>query len=68
MDIDVWLRGTGRARYPWTPLFARIDPEDLREIISVYQKCVAETVRPFGDRRNKSSTRCDGSPTSSNNW
>src|SRR5215475_12127706 len=26
----------------------RMDPEDLREIISVYQKCVAETVRHFG--------------------
>ena len=26
---------------------ARMDPEDLREIISAYQKCVAETVRRF---------------------
>ena len=26
---------------------ARMDPEDLREIISEYQKCVAETVRRF---------------------
>jgi len=25
-----------------------MDPEDLREIISAYQKCVAETVRRFG--------------------
>ena len=25
-----------------------MDPEDLREIISAYQKSVAETVRPFG--------------------
>jgi class 3 adenylate cyclase len=26
-----------------TALSARIDPEDLREVISAYQKCVAET-------------------------
>ena len=31
-----------------TALSARLDPEDLREIISAYQKCVAETVRGFG--------------------
>jgi class 3 adenylate cyclase len=31
-----------------TALSARMDPEDLREIISEYQKCVAETVRRFG--------------------
>jgi class 3 adenylate cyclase len=30
-----------------TALSARLDPEDLREIISAYQKCVAETVRRF---------------------
>src|SRR5271166_2013910 len=30
-----------------TTLAARMDPEDLREIISAYQKCVAETVRRF---------------------
>jgi class 3 adenylate cyclase/predicted ATPase len=30
-----------------TALSARIDPEDLREIISAYQKCVAETVGHF---------------------
>src|SRR5262249_53993115 len=30
-----------------TALSARMDPEDLREIISAYQKCVAETVRRF---------------------
>jgi class 3 adenylate cyclase len=30
-----------------TALSARMDPEDLREVISAYQKCVAETVRPF---------------------
>jgi class 3 adenylate cyclase len=31
-----------------TALSARMDPEDLREIISAYQKCVAEAVRHFG--------------------
>ena len=31
-----------------TALSARMDPEDLREIISAYQKSVAETVRRFG--------------------
>jgi class 3 adenylate cyclase len=31
-----------------TALSARIDPEDLREVISAYQKCVAETVNRFG--------------------
>src|SRR6516162_1846373 len=31
-----------------TALSARMDPEDLREIISVYQKCVAATVQRFG--------------------
>src|SRR5215813_14003929 len=32
-----------------TALSARLDPEDLRELISTYQKCVAETVQRFGD-------------------
>ena len=31
-----------------TALSARMDPEDLREVISAYQKCVAETVQRFG--------------------
>jgi class 3 adenylate cyclase len=31
-----------------TALSARMDPEDLREVISAYQNCVAETVRRFG--------------------
>ena len=31
-----------------TALSARMDPEDFREVISAYQKCVAETVRRFG--------------------
>src|SRR5215472_3200686 len=30
-----------------TALSARMDPEDLREVISAYQKCVADTVRRF---------------------
>ncbi|MBP2433906.1 MULTISPECIES: adenylate/guanylate cyclase domain-containing protein [Bradyrhizobium] len=31
-----------------TSLSARMDPEDLREVISAYQTCVADTVRRFG--------------------
>src|SRR6516165_2430960 len=31
-----------------TALSARIDPEDLREVISAYQRCAAETVQRFG--------------------
>jgi class 3 adenylate cyclase len=31
-----------------TALSSRMDPEDLREVISIYQKTVAETVRRFG--------------------
>jgi class 3 adenylate cyclase len=31
-----------------TAFSARMDPEDLREVISAYQKCVAETVQRFG--------------------
>ena len=31
-----------------TALSARMDPEDLREVISAYQTCVAETVGRFG--------------------
>jgi class 3 adenylate cyclase/predicted ATPase len=31
-----------------TALSARMDPEDLREVISAYQKCVTETVRRIG--------------------
>ena len=30
-----------------TALSARMDPEDLREVISAYQKCVSDTVRRF---------------------
>src|SRR6516162_4666120 len=32
----------------WTALSARIDPEDLQELIAAYHKCVAEAVRRFG--------------------
>jgi len=31
-----------------TTLSTHMDPEDLREVISAYQKCVAKTVRHFG--------------------
>src|SRR5262249_2261703 len=31
-----------------TALSARMDPEDLREVISAYQKCAAKAVRRFG--------------------
>jgi SAM domain (Sterile alpha motif)/Adenylate and Guanylate cyclase catalytic domain len=31
-----------------TALSTRMDPEDLREVIAAYQKCVAETVQRFG--------------------
>ena len=31
-----------------TALASRMDPEDLREVISAYQKCVAQTVQRFG--------------------
>ena len=31
-----------------TALSTRMDPEDLRQVISAYQKCVAETVGRFG--------------------
>ena len=31
-----------------TALSARMDPEDLREVISASQKCVAENVQRFG--------------------
>jgi hypothetical protein len=31
-----------------TALSARMDPEDLREVISAYQTCITETVQRFG--------------------
>jgi hypothetical protein len=30
-----------------TALSTRLDPEDLREVISAYQRCVADTMRRF---------------------
>ena len=36
-----------------TALSARMDPEDLREIISAYQKCVAETVQSLRRLRSE---------------
>jgi class 3 adenylate cyclase len=41
-----------------TALSARMDPEDLREVISAYQRCVAETVRRHGGFVAK--YMCDG--------
>jgi SAM domain (Sterile alpha motif)/Adenylate and Guanylate cyclase catalytic domain len=43
-----------------TALSARMDPEDLREVISAYQKCVAEIVRAaaVGTWRNTWVTVC----------
>jgi class 3 adenylate cyclase len=35
------------ASAPAAAAISATDPEDLREIISAYQKCVAETVRRF---------------------
>ena len=34
-----------------TALSERIDPEDMRQVISGYQKCVAEIVRGYRQRR-----------------
>src|SRR5215472_1218097 len=31
-----------------TALSVRMDPEDLRDVIAAYQKCVAQTVQRFG--------------------
>ena len=31
----------------WTELSTRMDPEDLRDIIAAYQKCVSETIQRF---------------------
>jgi class 3 adenylate cyclase len=41
-----------------TALSARMDPEDLREVISAYQKCIAETVQ----RANARSRSHPGTP------
>ena len=42
------IRGPVPMPIDTTALSARMDPEDLREVISAYQKCVAETVGRFG--------------------
>ena len=56
-DVDASPRDTAERRQVTvmfsdlvgsTALSARMDPEDLREVISAYQKCVAETVQRFG--------------------
>ena len=55
--VPVGLRDTGERRQVTvvfsdlvgsTALSARMDPEDLREVISAYQKCVSETVGRHG--------------------
>jgi class 3 adenylate cyclase len=55
-SLDGTPRNTAERRYVTvmfsdlvgsTALSAQMDPEDLREIITAYQKCVAETVRRF---------------------
>jgi hypothetical protein len=40
-----------------TALSAGMDPEDLREVISAYQKCLAETVRRFDGFKWAASSR-----------
>jgi class 3 adenylate cyclase len=42
-----------------TALSARMDPEDLREVISAYQKCVAEAVRRFGGYVASARSNCE---------
>jgi class 3 adenylate cyclase len=37
-----------------TPLSTRFDPEDLRDIIGAYHRCVAETVARFAEERARS--------------
>jgi class 3 adenylate cyclase len=57
MHVVVWLQSLGLGKQVTvmfsdlvgsTALSARTDPEDLREVISAYQTCVAETVQRFG--------------------
>jgi class 3 adenylate cyclase len=45
-----------------TALSARMDPEDLREVISAYQKCVAETVG-CGGTQYRGGTRIGARPS-----
>ena len=47
-----------------TALSTRMDPEDLREVISAYQKCVAETVQRFGGYvASAAALRCPVTPS-----
>jgi len=50
MHCATWCARPGPDRWGsvTTALSARMDPEDLRDVISAYQKCVAETLRRFG--------------------
>jgi len=48
MDIGVGVRASASKVRGGVSLSARMDPEDLRAIISAYQKCVAEMVSRFG--------------------
>ena len=43
-----------------TALAARMDPEDLRDVISAYQTCVADSVRPARTARSASSSCAAG--------
>jgi hypothetical protein len=48
-----------------TALSTRMDPEDLRSLISAYQKCVTETVQRFGGfvaKYNRQLHRCAVAP------
>ena len=47
-----------------TALSARMDPEDFREVISAYQKCVAETVQSLRRLRGEVHGRWGASCTS----
>jgi class 3 adenylate cyclase/tetratricopeptide (TPR) repeat protein len=46
--IEPKARDAAERRQVTVMFSARMDPEDLREIIAAYQKCVAEMVRRFG--------------------
>src|SRR5215475_12693997 len=56
MELGGWLRSLGLGQYEAAfsenaideTVLPNLTPEDLREVISAYQKCVAETVRKMG--------------------
>ena len=56
MDLGGWLRSLGLGQYEAAfrenaiddTVLPNLTAEDLREVISAYQECVAETVRRFG--------------------